>query len=378
MTANQLPEESDLLEGAATWLRSVLPQAWTVAVSNRTVTTRAGQQAQVDGFIDVMTTQQGLVSFLVEAKRSFMPKDAEQIFSGVAGRFRQLNPLNTPILIVAPWLSARTRDVLASEGINYIDLTGNARIEVTSPVVFLSHQGASRDPQPAPRGRARVRGPKAGRLIRFLADVSPPYTVSGIASATRLAPGYVSRLLESLDEETLIERGKRGQVTSTAVPALLRRWTETYDVFKTNPSLSFVAPLGPANLLKRVGDSPQAQQIAITGSFAAVRLAPVAAPALLVGYVRDLQATAETLGLLPADRGANVVLLRPFDDVVWARTTREDGTTYAAPSQVAVDCLTGNGRMPAEGDALLTWMMQNEQEWRAPSLAEALPMDTDA
>jgi hypothetical protein len=37
-----------------------------------------------------------------------------------------------------------------------------------------------------------------------------------------------------------------------------------------------------------------------------------------------------------------------------------------------MDCLTGNGRMPSEGEALLTWMMENEPVWRAPALAEAL------
>jgi hypothetical protein len=65
--------------------------------------------------------------------------------------------------------------------------------------------------------------------------------VSEIALATRLTPGYVSRLLESLDGEALIERTKRGQVFSTDMPGLLRRWTESYDVFKTNSSQTFVA-----------------------------------------------------------------------------------------------------------------------------------------
>ena len=137
----------------------------------------------------------------------------------------------------------------------------------------------------SPRGAARVRGPKAGRLIRFLCDVTPPYSVSEIALATRLTPGYVSRLLESLDSEALSERTKRGQVVSTHVPGLLSRWTESYDVFKTNRSQTFVARQGPANLMQRDTDDGD---IAITGSFAAVRLAPVAAPAMLVAYARDV------------------------------------------------------------------------------------------
>ena len=36
----------------------------------------------------------------------------------------------------------------------------------------------------------------------------------------------------------------------------------------------------------------------------------------------------------------------------------------AAPSQVAVDLLTGPGRNPAEGQALLDWMENHECTWR--------------
>jgi hypothetical protein len=73
----------------------------------------------------------------------------------------------------------------------------------------------------------------------------------------------------------------------------------------------------------------------------------------------------------PADEGANVALLRPFDPLVFERESIEDGLRYAAPSQTAVDCLTGNGRMPAEGEALIEWMETHEDAWRALSL-EAL------
>lgn len=42
-----------------------------------------------------------------------------------------------------------------------------------------------------------------------------------------------------------------------------------------------------------------------------------------------------------------------------------EAITYAAASQVAVDLLTGPGRGPAEGDALIEWMEQNEDAWRS-------------
>jgi Domain of unknown function (DUF1905)/Bacteriocin-protection, YdeI or OmpD-Associated len=67
---------------------------------------------------------------------------------------------------------------------------------------------------------------------------------------------------------------------------------------------------------------------------------------------------------------------RPFDRVVWLQTSVDGGLRYAAPSQVAVDCLSGNGRMPAEGEALLEWMLANESEWRADSLHSIPPMSS--
>ncbi len=47
---------------------------------------------------------------------------------------------------------------------------------------------------------------------------------------------------------------------------------------------------------------------------------------------------------------------------------------YVAPSQTAVDCLTGNGRMPSEGEAVIEWMANNEAKWRKASLGDALTL----
>jgi len=127
-------------------------------------------------------------------------------------------------------------------------------------------------------------------------------------------------------------------------------------------------------VLERLVGAKPAGRVAITGSFAAVRRAPVAAPAFLTLYCDDAIALADELRLLPADTGANVALLRPYDPVVSTRTERDDDLVCAAVSQVAVDCLTGNGRMPAEGEALLGWMSEDERRWRAGALDEFVPI----
>jgi hypothetical protein len=104
---------------------------------------------------------------------------------------------------------------------------------------------------------------------------------------------------------------------------------------------------------------------AVTGSFAATIVAAVAPSRLLTIYADQPETAAEALDLRPADAGVNVLLLSPFDSVVYERTRERDGTVFAAPSQVAVDLLSSPGRGPAEADALMVWMADNERAWRA-------------
>jgi len=98
----------------------------------------------------------------------------------------------------------------------------------------------------------------------------------------------------------------------------------------------------------------------------------------LVAYCDDPQAVADALGLLPADEAPNVALLKPFDAIVWEGLITDMELSYVAPSQVVADCLTGTGRMPSEGEAVLGWMTENESRWRLSALDETRESATDS
>jgi DNA-binding transcriptional ArsR family regulator len=306
---------------------------------------------------------------VAEERQSLSPRD---VIGQLSPRVRSARGMGAhlPLLIVAPWLSERTQALLAEAEINYLDMTGNALLRLDNPPIFMQSAGAPHNPSPPNRSGARLQGAKASRVIRLLADVRPPYGVAAIAAATGLNRGYVSRLIEALYEEGLIEREARGPVRDVDVRALLRRWAAGYDTFRSNRAEGFIAPAGLDPVLRRLASDPAlGTRAVITGSVAASRLAPVAAPALLLLYYEPPQLLAADLDLLPTEEGANVMILAPFDRVVFDHTRLEGGLRYAALSQVAVDCLTGNGRMPAEGEALLDWMVRNESSWRLPILA---------
>jgi hypothetical protein len=365
MTANTILSGNEMAQAAITWLRDRLPPSWEVGPTAR-AEFNVGD-SRVDAALDLRGPNGVFTTMVVEVKKSFGPRDVDRLFMGVGKTLRTLAG-NIPILLVAPWLSRRTQELLAAEGMNYLDLTGNVLVRLDNPTVYIETRGASKDPNPPRRGKARVQGPKAGRLIRLLVDVRPPYGVRELAASADLAISYVSRVLHALDDEALIERFERGRVKSVDAPRLIHRWVETYDVFHSNTAQRYLAPAGAASALDQLRTVKT--RSAVTGSFAARRIAPVAASALLAVYADDPRTVADALGLIPADQGSNVALLTPFDPVVWERTSLDDGLTYVAPSQAAADCLTGNGRMPAEGEAVLQWMTENESLWHLDKLPE--------
>ena len=339
MAAKPPQSETPLRDQAISWLSERLPRGWSVQGSSIPV---AREEPPTDSAISLEARSGGFATIPVEEKQSLSPRDVLGLLSPLAKTVRQLAG-NVPLLVVAPWLSKRTQELLAEQEISYIDLTGNALIRLDSPAFYLQTVGASRNPAPKERGRAQLRGAKAARLIRLLIDVRPPYGVRELAEAADLAPGYVSRLLDTLYREALVERPPRGPVESVDIGGLLRRWATSYDVFKTNDAAMFIAPEGVESLLSRLAADPGAgTRIAITGSFAASRISPVTSPALLTAYFEVPELVAKDFGLLPAKEGANVAILRPFDPVVWRGNSIESGLRYTAPSQVAVDCLSPN------------------------------------
>lgn len=367
MNANMPEAESTLLDQAIAWLQERLPRNWSIEGSERGIE-QAG--SPLDARISLKAPNAAITTVAVEERESITPRTVLSLLSPRVQTARNMGA-HLPLLVIAPWLSKRTQELLAAQDLSYIDLTGNALLRIENPPFYLQTAGAERNPAPKDRGQAQLRGAKAARLIRLLMDVRPPYRVGELAEATNLAPGYVSRLLDTLYREALIERPARGAVEAVDIVGLAHRWASSYDVFRSNEALSLIAPSGPKTFLKEVAKpKPSEAQMVVSGSFAASEMmAPVAAPALLIAYCDRPEALANEHGLFRSEEGANVILLSPYDQVVWERTSFHNHLTYAAPSQVVVDCLTGNGRMPAEGEALLEWMVTHEASWREADIS---------
>lgn len=363
MATKMSPQE--LLDAAVDALTRRLPPTWVVEKQ-----AAAGDPEAADLVIKTPNTGSQTMIF-VETKTDVSPRDVEALIGGPWRRWRRQMG-NRPILLVAPYIGPRVRELLTEEDVSYLDLTGNTRISLDYPGVFIETAGAKQDPS-STKTRAGIRGAKAGAVVRVLIDAEPPYSGADIARAANVNEGYLSRILDTLVDEGLIDREPSGPITRVDWPAIVRRRAQALDLFRTVGTYRYIARQGAPALLDQLrarstGDGPTPT---VTGSFAAARLAPVTAPSLLTIYTMTPRELEDQLDLLPADAGADVVLIRPDNKTAFEGATRDGGIAWAGPSQVAIDCLAGTGRMPAEGEALVAWMSENTGEWRFPSI-EAL------
>jgi len=367
MNTERRVTEPQLIDQGLAILKQALPATWKVA----RMEDPKNDLQRADAILAIGAMDQAQARVVIEAKTSFTPKDVD----AVLGRARLLQRVagDVPLLVVAPWFSERSRSLLVQAGLNYLDLAGNVRLATNYPALYVFREPGVKAPKSIQSGLS-LRGVKAGRLVRLLVDVAPPYSGLELAKYAGVTAGYVSRLLEMLDREAIIERNPRGAVERVDWRELLKRRAEDYGVFTSNAITRYVCPNGANYALEKIGDVPQ-RDVGLTGSFPVERVVSVAPPNLLILYTQSSeQDLVQIAGLLPADEGANVVIATPADPVImesrWpVAQALPARVPVVAASQLALDCVTGNGRMPQEGAAFMDWMGQNEDQWRFKNLA---------
>ncbi|MBP7381845.1 hypothetical protein KBA39_05545 [Myxococcota bacterium] len=311
--------------------------------------------------IELIYPGQAGVSFKAEIRAALDPRGVIQLKAGMASETKGAAG-SRPVLVISRYLAPATRQKLVEAGFNFADLTGNVRIVLASPAIFIELSGADRSPFREDRKSRTLRGPKVGRIVRALVDFAETPGVRELAVRAGVDAGYLSRVLTLLEREALIDRGHRGCVVRLDWPGLLRRWASDAPLESRGEVMMFIDPRGLDSVVTKLATS--GTRYAVTGSLAAGRVSQVAPARLAMIYVDDIDAASGFLGLRPAEAGANVVLVRPVDDVVYERSFVADGVRYAAVSQVAADLLTSPGRGPAEAEELLNWMEANQKVWR--------------
>lgn len=364
MTRNRDINETSLADALEQHLRGALPQRWSIDVTF--------PSARGFGVVfELHAPDDSRALVVVDAKRQVEPRDVRSVVAQLTAQkqaVRQGAGAEPVGVVAAPYLSPRTRDLLDEQGIGWFDATGNLRVRADQPALFIDRHGADRNPftDTEDRRLRSLRGPGGARVVRTLLDAPIPDGVRALAAAAEVGAATSSRVLDLLTREALLNRSDDGAITAVRKRSLLRRWTQDYSLTITNHAIPVLAPRGIERTLADLASYDG--RYAITGS-AALRTylpedeAAVTPLGLLTIFVDRVPTAQRALRLRSVPRGSNVVLIEPFDDVVYRASRQHDGLVYTSPSQTAADLLTSIDRQPEEGDQLLAVLATQDKDW---------------
>jgi hypothetical protein len=368
-----VPSKNRVIDGTIELIESRLPPKWRLRAKRRDAAKMSGP----DAVFELKAPNGTTVKIVVEAKRTAGPATVERSLSQL-----RVYAKERPSMLVAPYIPPSSRAMLADAGVGYADLTGNLLVRTDEPPVLLRDVGSTdRNPWRIPTSVDSLRGATAGRIVRALCDFRPPLGVRELGKRAGASAGYTSRLLAFLEGERLIERAvsrvdmpgsdfvestavgyeRRGPVVSVDWSALIQRWTQEYSFTDRQP-MQLLEPRGLPTFLKRL--KSLSSRYALTGPLVAQRVAPVAPALTATLFVDDMPGFVRSSDLRVVQRGGNVLIAEPFDEVAYARGDTEDGLNYVAFSQGLADLRTIPGRAESEAAELERWMAANESRWR--------------
>ena len=257
-----------------------------------------------------------------------------------------------PVLAV-PFMSRSGREHCREVGINWLDLSGNARIAAPGLYVFVEgHKNKFRR-----SGRPETPfGPSGSRVARWLL-MYPGEAIRqrALASATGLNEGHVSRIAGKLIDLELVERVESG-VQVGQPDRLLDAWSDDYRFDKHRVIEGHIPAVAGDSVVQQtipiLKDS--GEKYAVTGLAAAWQLNRHASYRLSTVYLEKepSEELLRRIGFRREPRGANTWLVIPKDEGVFQGAADVSGIRCVHPVQVYLD-LKGHPERASEAAAEL-------------------------
>lgn len=291
---------------------------------------RPSERSGIDAVLDA-----GGRRWLVEVKHSSSPSAvvaaADQLLS-----YREAAAADAVALLVVPYMTSAGATAAAERGLNWVDLSGNARLRDTGLYVWVEGR-----PNIFPkRGRPSTPfAPKSSRVSRvLLLDPTRWWRQKDLAEVTQLDDGQISRVVRRLDEDGLLQR-HGAEFRPRDPKLLLDSWAAVYRFDRHDIVTGHVTGSGvelAAELHRRLADA--GIEHAFTGLPAAWALGHHARFRLTSVYVDgDPRAAADAAGVRRGEKGANVQLIGPDDEGVFQESREIDGYPCVSPVQAYLD-----------------------------------------
>jgi hypothetical protein len=329
--------EAALLEHFQKALEEILPPdwRWRLRIQER--------PSDADALLDLSDPLGGSTQLRVELKSRFFPSDVVRQLQWYKER--------GPWLLASPVVGPRARQLLADEGISWIEL-GSRECLIALGTLRIERL-------PARRGSVRVTGGgtiraagtasdlgrryvadlfsgKALRIVRWLLiDPEREWTLDEMVAAASASPGFVSRTFATLERDAYMERG-RGANRVRDADALLAAWAAAPPPPDRTMSRVSLLPT-PQAVLDVIRELAGAPRYALTAEAAAEQVAPFARFSRVEMYVDETEPWERALDLTPVPRGGNVDLIVPADIGVFDGSLRAGELSLVSRPQLYVD-----------------------------------------
>jgi len=296
--------------------------------------------------------------FVLEAKSSGQPRYAREAVNRLL-LLQNKNPEKYGIL-VAPFISVKAAKICEEANIGYLDLSGNCRLAFKS--IFIEKIG-----QPnkyiAKRDLVSLYSPKSERILRVLLTYPyQPWRTIELAQKANVSIGLISYVKKQLEDREWIQIRENG-FSLNQPEALLEEWSNNYS-YKRNAITDCYTLLSPIDFEKTVKNFSSDNldiTYGFTGFSAANYYAPMVRNQRSMIYLSDVNDfVIQQLNLKPVTSGANVSLLKPYDDGIFWNSQEVNGILAVSPIQTYLDLKNYRGRGEEAAEAIYKEIIQKQ------------------
>jgi hypothetical protein len=334
-------KEKDLIAEAAQRLREVLEEVPSVDVLRIEQQPSGAPDGAPDLIVEIQTPA-GPRQLLVEVKTEGLPRTLRRAAEQLKAYASSLPDAYG--VVAAPYTSDQGRALCRQLEVGCLDLAGNVLLAFDQ--VLIAKSGY---PNPAPERKLQraLFSPRSTRVMRvLLADPARRWYVRDLAAEARISLAQTSGLKRALLEQDLLGEERR-RIWLARPEQLLREWAKSYTYNEANAVREFYSMLRLPQLEERLAAECEQRGLryALTLFSGADRVAPFTrydrAAAFVEGGLDDIVAALE---LKSVPSGANLILLRPYDEGVFYGLQDVGGAKVASDIQLYLDLRSYKGR----------------------------------
>ena len=254
-------------------------------------------------------------------------------------------------VFVAPYISERSAEICKSNGIGYIDFSGNCWLNLDS--IFIEIKG---NPNRFSR-KSELKSlfkPKAERILRaILCEPERQWLALELAEAAEVSIGQVSNVRKLLLDREWIEDQKRG-IKLIEPLQMLASWLAEYQPDRST-AYEFYDMGSVGDIESKIGNMCNRTNIqyAFTSFSGASRFAPFTTYRTVTVYMNLSERIIKELPFKPVASGANIRIISPYDDGVYYGTRNIRGQFVVSPVQCYLDLKDEKARGEEAAEALL-------------------------